>query len=79
MFKGTLSRINQAGGGVKFASGGILGAPAPGGNISDGSDLNNILEKLNSNLEKPTRSYVVESDISETQTRVKNLENNADI
>lgn len=79
MFKGTLSRINQAGGGVKFASGGILGTTGPGSNLGDSGDLANVLQRLNTNLEKPTRSYVVESDITDSQTRVENLENNADI
>lgn len=79
MFKGTLSRINQAGGGVKFAQGGILGGDTPGGGIGSSGDLSNILERLNQNLEKPQRSYVVESDITETQNRVKDLEQNAEI
>ena len=78
-FKSTLSKINQAGGGVSFATGGILGNETPAGAFNGAGELTGILERLNENLAKPQRSYVVESDITSTQDRVKDLENNAEL
>lgn len=78
-FRKQLSQINQAGGGVSFASGGILGDDLPASGSGDISGLSGVLEKLSENLSKPSRSYVVESDITESQDQVLNLENNADI
>ena len=78
-FSKQLSQINQAGGGVSFASGGILGDDLPASGSGDISGLSGVLEKLSENLSKPSRSYVVESDITESQDQVLNLENNADI
>jgi hypothetical protein len=79
MFKGTLSRINEAGGGVRFASGGILGQGTSQGTTQEGTDLGGILTTLNDRLSQPIRSFVVESDVSETQNRVSRLEKNADL
>ncbi|MHC4647310.1 MAG: hypothetical protein ACYTBJ_17605, partial [Planctomycetota bacterium] len=78
MFKPLLSKINQAGGGVKFAQGGILGSTTPQ-TATGNSDLTNILERLNENIQKPVRSYVVETDVTDTQNRVQDLENNASL
>ena len=51
----------------------------PASGSGDISGLSGVLEKLSENLSKPSRSYVVESDITESQDQVLNLENNADI
>jgi ElaB/YqjD/DUF883 family membrane-anchored ribosome-binding protein len=79
MFKDTLSKINQAGGGVKFADGGILGSQQVNQTGQIGSDLGGILTSLNQKLSEPIRSFVVESDVTQTQKRVSNLERNADL
>lgn len=78
MFKPLLSKINQAGGGVKFAQGGILGSTTQQ-TATGNSDLTNILERLNENIQKPVRSYVVETDVTDSQNRVQDLENNASL
>ena len=79
MFRSQLSKINQAGGGVKFAQGGILGNSPGGGSAQNTDDLSKVLTKLSDNLAKPIRSFVVEEDVTETQKRVENLESNADL
>lgn len=79
MFRDTLSKINQAGGGVKFAQGGILGSQEANSTSQIGGDLSGILTSLNERLSEPIRSFVVESDVTRTQKRVTKLERNADL
>ena len=79
MFKSTLSKINEAGGGRSFATGGILGDQGPAGNGGNSGDLTAVLNRLSENLSQPSRAYVVETDITQSQKRVTSLENNADL
>jgi len=79
MFKTELSRINQAGGGRKFATGGILGEPTTASSESTGAGISGVLDQLNTTLSKPIRSYVVEQELTETQDRVAGLEANAEL
>lgn len=76
LFKNELSTINQAGGGVAFARGGVTGT----GGISttqDSTDLTSTLQNLNQTLQNPVRAFVVETEITSTQNRANYLENNA--
>jgi hypothetical protein len=77
MFRTELSQMNQAGGGVKFASGGVTNEV--NNSPDSGSDLNATMEKLNETLNTPLRSFVVENDITSSQNRSAELERNADI
>ena len=79
MFKSTLSKINEAGGGRSFATGGILGDQSPAGNGGNTGDLTAVLNRLSENLSQPSRAYVVETDITQSQKRATSLENNADL
>ena len=77
MFREELSIINQAGGGVKFESGGVLGETQSTnseqglGNLS--SRLDTLIE-LNSN---PVRAVVSETEITDSQSRISNIEERA--
>jgi hypothetical protein len=71
-YGGILSAINEAGGGKKFARGGILPNPST---ISTPNSLNSdILKAINSIEIKPTVSVV---EINEAQTRISEIENNS--
>jgi hypothetical protein len=71
-YGGILSAINEAGGGKKFARGGILPNPST---ISTPNSLNSdILKAINSIDMKPTVSVV---EINEAQTRISEIENNS--
>ena len=71
-YGGILSAINEAGGGKKFARGGILPNPST---ISTPNSLNSdILKAINSIEMKPTVSVV---EINEAQTRISEIENNS--
>jgi TP901 family phage tail tape measure protein len=69
MFKNQLSAMNSAGGGVKFADGGLLNS----------SSFNNV--KFNSaQFNQPSsggKVVVVESDITNSQSKVKAIQSNA--
>ena len=72
MFSGVLSSINEAGGGKKFARGGILPTP---NTISTPNNLN--LEVINAIKDidiKPTVSVV---EINDAQARISEIENNS--
>tara|TARA_R110002020_G_scaffold225959_5_gene436306 strand:- start:57 stop:3797 length:3741 start_codon:yes stop_codon:yes gene_type:complete len=70
MFKGQLSKINEAGGGVKFADGGLLNNPQfANQQFSSGLNKNTGMQKV----------YVVESDITSSQKTVNVLEASATI
>lgn len=73
MFRNELSMINQAGGGVKFAKGGVLSG---GTNPADNSNtMTAQLERLIAASEKPTRAIVSETEITDSQNRINNIEN----
>ena len=72
MFGGTLSAINEAGGGKKFARGGVLPTP---NTITTPNDINkDILRALTNFNLSPTVSVV---EINEAQTRISEIENNS--
>jgi len=72
MFGGTLSAINEAGGGKKFARGGVLPTP---NTITTPNDINkDILKALTNFNLSPTVSVV---EINEAQTRISEIENNS--
>lgn len=72
MFSGTLSAINEAGGGKKFARGGVLPTPST---ITTPNDINkDILRALTNFNLSPTVSVV---EINEAQTRISEIENNS--
>lgn len=72
MFGGTLSAINEAGGGKKFARGGVLPTP---NTIATPNDINkDILRALTNFNLSPTVSVV---EINEAQTRISEIENNS--
>ena len=73
MFRNELSMINQAGGGVKFAQGGVLSG---GANPADNSNtMTAQLERLIAASERPTRAVVSETEITDSQNRINNIEN----
>ena len=78
MFKPILSALNQAGGGVKFESGGVLGSSTPTA-TGESTDLVGILDNLNKTLQTPVKSYVVETEITSSQNTVSNIEDRATI
>ena len=72
MFRNELSMINQAGGGVKFAEGGVVGTPNPADNTNT---MTAQLERLIAASERPTRAIVSETEITDSQNRINNIEN----
>lgn len=77
IFRKELSMINEAGGGVKFAQGGVI--PTQNQQIESGSGLSDTLGRLNETLNQPLRSYVVENDITSAQNKTEQLERNANV
>jgi len=72
MFRNELSMINQAGGGVKFANGGVVGGTNPADNTNT---LSNQLNELIAVTKMPTRAVVSETEITDSQNRINNIEN----
>ncbi len=72
MFRNELSMINQAGGGVKFAQGGVIGTSNPADNTNT---LSNQLSELIAVTKMPTRAVVSETEITDSQNRINNIEN----
>jgi len=73
MFKPMLSAMNQAGGGTKFANGGFLSTGekfAMGGEVVD-------VQQMISGAGGSTQVVMVESDVTQTQGRVSNIESQA--
>jgi len=62
MFGGLLSAINQAGGGKRFATGGITGLS------TQTSPETNLLNQLVGTNKSPMKTYVVSSDVSSNQS-----------
>ena len=77
LFKKELSVINEAGGGVRFATGGIIPTQIPA--TESGNGLSETLGRLNQTLSAPLRSFVVETDITTSQNKAMQLERNSDI
>lgn len=82
-FKPLLSAINQSTGGRAFASGGI---PIPGSSSTinniplgfDNKEQVELLQQVRDLLSVPNRSYVVETDITSTQSNIKRIEANTE-
>ena len=72
MFGGALSAINEAGGGKKFAKGGVLGVPSTV-NTPDTTN-SQVLRAINNINIKPTVSVV---EINDAQTRISEIQNNS--
>ena len=70
MFRKELSVINQAGGGVKFANGGVVGSDSGAAS----SDITNQLQELIEVSKRPTRAVVSETEITNSQSRISNIE-----
>ena len=72
MFREELSMINQAGGGVKFARGGVLSGGSS--NVEGGSTMTAQLQELIEISKQPTRAVVSETEITDSQNRINNIE-----
>ena len=81
MFKSQLSAMNQAGGGVKFADGGITSKMkyADGGLLNSPAFAQQKFSGEAKDTQTSQRVYVVEADISNSQRSVNVLEANATI
>ncbi len=77
LFRNELSAINEAGGGVKFSSG--TGRSELSQKSGDSSGLADMLDKLNSRLNEPIRSYVVSDEITISQNKQRQLEENSSL
>ena len=71
MFKKELSMINQAGGGVKFAKGGVVGSSNPS---ESSASMTEQLQELIEISKQPTRAVVSETEITDSQNRINNIE-----
>ena len=72
MFREELSMINQAGGGVKFARGGVLSGGSS--SVEGGSTMTAQLQELIEISRQPTRAVVSETEITDSQNRINNIE-----
>ena len=70
MFRGQLSAMNAAGGGVKFADGGLLNS-----NSFNQAKFNSA--QFNQISDGGGKVVVVESDITNSQKKVKAIQSNA--
>jgi len=70
MFKGQLSAMNAAGGGVKFADGGLMNMPSFASSQFNATSQQNMMGAMNSN----SRVVVVEADITDSQNTVGIIE-----
>ena len=73
MFRSQLSAINQAGGGVKFADGGLLNMPSFATNQFNAVGMNGLAGAMS----QGGRVYVLESDITNTQNNVSLIQSQA--
>ena len=73
MFRSQLSAINQAGGGVKFADGGLLNMPSFATNQFNALGMNGLTGAVS----QGGRVYVLESDITSTQNDVSLIQSQA--
>lgn len=72
MFQPLLSRINEIGGGVRFATGGIAGGGS--NNPSELFDSKELAREISLSLQQtPIRSFVVESEITSNQERIAQI------
>jgi TP901 family phage tail tape measure protein len=73
MFRNQLSEMNQAGGGVKFADGGIMSSPSFTQAQFDAVNQSNILGAVS----EQRKVVVVEADITDSQSTVSVIQANA--
>tara|TARA_R110002167_G_scaffold34704_6_gene110932 strand:- start:580 stop:4227 length:3648 start_codon:yes stop_codon:yes gene_type:complete len=73
MFRNQLSEMNQAGGGVKFADGGLMSSPAFSESQFNATGQANMLSSMN----RRQKVVVVEADITNTQSTVSVIQANA--
>jgi len=74
MFREELSMINQAGGGVKFAEGGVLGDTNVQQESNGLGGLSSRLDALIELTSMPVRAVVSETEITDSQSRINNIE-----
>jgi len=76
MFKPMLSQINQAGGGRKFADGGMISKFADGGMVmaTDMMEQQSLAMSNALSARKDQKVFLVEADVTDTQIAVKNIE-----
>ncbi len=70
MFKGQLSAMNAAGGGVKFADGGLMNMPSFASSQFNATNQQNMMGAMN----QSSRVVVVEADITNSQNTVGLIE-----
>ena len=73
MFRSQLSAMNAAGGGVKFADGGLLNMPSFATNQFNAVGMNGLAGAMS----QGGRVYVLESDITNTQNNVSLIQSQA--
>jgi len=73
MFRGQLSSMNEAGGGVKFADGGLLSSPSFTEANFNASNQSQMLGAM----QGQRKVVVVEADITDSQSTVSVIQNNA--
>ena len=73
MFRSQLSAMNAAGGGVKFADGGLLNMPSFATNQFNAVGMNGLTGAMS----QGGRVYVLESDITNTQNNVSLIQSQA--
>jgi len=73
MFRNTLSGINQAGGGKKFAQGGIT----LDSDIMEQGALTQIVEQLSTTMQQAPEIVLTEADVSSSQKSVETIETKA--
>jgi hypothetical protein len=73
MFRSQLSAMNAAGGGVKFADGGLLNMPSFANNQFNAVGMNGLAGAVS----QGGRVYVLESDITNTQNNVSLIQSQA--
>ena len=77
MYRPLLSAINEAGGGVKFAKGGMLGNAGVSKSMMNLIDYDVLAGKIaQANMSLPAPQVAV-NEINDTQTRVQTIENRA--
>ena len=77
MFRDELSIINQAGGGVKFEQGGVLGENPSTSSEQGLGGLSSRLDALIELSSMPMRAVVSETEITDSQNRINNIEERA--
>jgi len=73
MFRGQLSSMNEAGGGVKFADGGLLSSPS----FTESSFAASNQSQLLGAMQGQSKVVVVEADITDSQSTVSVIQANA--